>query len=513
MAAYGNLQKGTSVTSYQTLTFYVEDSNGDSAAFTPLTDNGSHALKMWRTAFLPDGQPVEVGVLFTDDDVRSLQTFLNDQFGRGSAGGNHTPQNLSGNPRSIQHVAGPQTAEWGPTPPMQVPDIATAVSEWAEQNPMERQTEPLAEPYSPSPFGDIPVAQEHPRRCPVIYNGAQCAKAEGHHNSQGHPDGHEFVQDWLPVQPTPPTDLQPVYEDHDGSVVPAAIPSDSGPAFSPDDTADTAGKPERKKSNRRKKEEKAYDDALTAFRAQPTGQLEYVALTKAAEALRTRFPDASRLERYDAHIQKQDVQVLLDTTVQLPIPGTPIAAETQAPHFAPEPSAAAAPQQPIALPTPQDVTPEETAAAQAFPCQHVSTISQRPCIRAAGHELANPPKPHIYAPLPDGQELPVPSFVPPTGFTSTPVGQPAQDGSGFTQATIPPFQIPQPTAAAVETGHHPDGGFFAAQGGQVSRGNTPEEAAAVFQPAPVLSFQVPPTPDGADLQPPAPAAPPWGGQQ
>src|ERR1044072_2768983 len=85
LAEYATSWEDSAVTSYQTTTFYVEDSNSDSAAFTPLTDNSEHALKMWRTAYLPDGQPVEVNVLFTDDDVRGLQALLNDQFGRGRA--------------------------------------------------------------------------------------------------------------------------------------------------------------------------------------------------------------------------------------------------------------------------------------------------------------------------------------------------------------------------------------------------------------------------------------------
>jgi hypothetical protein len=536
------------VTNYQSTTYYVEDLNNDSAAFTPLTDNGSHALKMWRTAFLPDGQPVEVSVLFTDDDVRGLQAFLNDQFGRGKTAGavSEVPPLQVGdlvtapgdggqvyqqvitdpggriNPtawspveaqRAAEELGGDQAAENFLTGIKQASD-AIQQMQMPDYSNVTVRPDQLQDPGSWPAAVPAPEAQPHtePRQCPHISNGVQCSAAEGHDF------GHQFVVDWATQQAA-------------GSapgVAPTEAPSPSLLSADPDEATNRSegDQPVKKKVNRRKKEEIAYDKALETFRKNPNSQLEYTELVKAAEALRKRFPDTSRLEAYDEHVRLQNIDALLNPQ-NLANHRTP---EEQAaweasqkpvdgPHFAPEqPTEMRDPVAgrdymsdsspvPITLPAPQDVTPEETAAAQAFPCQHISEISQRTCIRAAGHEIANPPKPHIYAPLPDGQELPRPDFVPPVppaGFTSTPIGTPAQDGSDFTQATIPPFQIPQPP--------HPQIPQFAPPGTindhYLPEGAVPQQPAG----ATVLSFQIPPTPETADVPPPAPAAPPWGGQ-
>ena len=543
------------MTNYQSTSYHtVNEDEQTSLAFSTLPpeapgvpDTDDYVMKAWHTAFLPDGQPVAVAVYYNTDDVRGLQSFLNDQFGRGVK---RLPDSAEDTVRTALNnlladgyrIVAPNGAEMGSNNvPFLVrePGWGTAPDGAATWNPLEAQraAEALGDDQAANQFldamqsaseaiGQMQIgtaihawAERNPldavRQCPYISNGVQCTGPEGHetaHHVQGYALPALQTGDGAATPPAAPmttpgaTGGEQAAESATGAPTSEVAPSPFAPykpteqELAANEAAKTAdpeaylaaqqtAEPAKKKVNRRKKEEIAYDNALEAFRKQPTSQLEYTALTQAAEALRKRFPNASRLEAYDLHVQMQDVGPLLKepqgqpTEMRDPVAGKDYMSDSSpVPHFAPEPSAEPIPApQPIALPTPQDVTPEETAAAQAFPCQHISEISQRPCIRAAGHELANPPKPHIYAPLPDGQELPRPDFVPPVppaGFTSTPVGTPAQDGSGFTQATIPPFQIPQPGAT-------------------------------------VLSFQIPPTPEvqGAELQPPAPAAPPWGGQQ
>jgi hypothetical protein len=435
------------------------------------------------------------GIGFTLEDVRGLQAFLNDQFGRNRERVLSIDVDDEGHGSMVLASRDPDGSvtlekDWT-LAPGDVEVLTTAGTTFTRTAP----------DTAWNPLEAVPPVQ--PRQCPVIYNGVQCSEPEGHQDSTPERPGtvHMFGRsaqtgDGAVTPPANPH-VQPVAPGGEQ----AAESATAGQAAGETTPSPTPDEQPSKKPTRRKKEEIAYDRALEAFRAQPNSQLEYTDLVKAAEALRKRFPDNSRLEAYDRHVQEQDIKWLTDQPSG-PKPAAPPLPEAvgtsdagSEPHFAPEPVAAQpAPFQPPALsiPAPQDVSPEESAAAQAFPCQHISDVSGRPCIRAAGHELTNPPKPHIYAPLPDGQSLPVPAFVPPLppqpetpalsqqGFASWPVGQPVVDGQGFTQAPIPPFQIPQPTA---ET-----------QGQQL------------------LSFQVPPTPQGAELQPPAPAAPPWGQQ-
>lgn len=586
------------MTNYESTVYTVEDEEQDtSAAFSTvptkndptLNEAGAAVMKLWHSTTLPDGQPINVSVLFTLDDVRGLQAYLNDQFGR------------SRNSVEVLLDPGPD-GRIGTALTGLPPDSRFAVTSPAEQQaPRSSEVRDMLadvppgailpvgahrpagydggtvdfynEEYDPIKPGDkvtvIPAqmrinegepkqgyvvvpeqsheshgserlatldglpgmlepsdlsggwADSQPRQCPVIYNGIQCSRAEGHHDSEGRPDRHEFVQDWLTVQPT---------QTGDGATAPAAVPAPTAVAAAEGQAAESATavtaaeapspsteqvvqfplpgggttdslteaaaavqadviantEPAKKKVNRRKKEEKAYDDALEHFRANPQMQTAYTDLVKAAEALRKRFPDAKRLERYDAHVQMQDVSVLLDTSAQ---PRTPDPSVAPAPSLAPEPAA----QQPtpfvppIAMPAPEQQSAEELQAAQAFPCQMRSSDG-RQCTRPAGHELASPPKPHIYAAdvarLAEQQP----------GFTVTPVNE----GSGFTQAAIPPFQIPQPTAPA---------------GGPSTVEWTETPSAPQTTGQQVLSFQVPPTPQvqGAEMQPPAPAAPPWAG--
>lgn len=527
------------MTNYESTVYTVEDESQEtSAAFSTLPpgmgviEERDPVMKLWHTTTLPDGQSINVSVEFELGDVRGLQSFLNDQFGRGEARiGAHRPaEQTEVDGTSAEYFRSGWVSALKEA--MLIASSGQDPMAWAQSQMPKDETLP----GQPSDFGaetwdheshgserlatldGLPGmlepsdlsggwADSQPRQCPVIYNGIQCAKAEGH------PDSHEFVQDWLAVQPT---------QTGDGATPPTADPGSvelpgQGVAVVESATAVAAAEapsPSAKKSNRRKKEEIAYDRALDAFRAQPTSQLEYVELTKAAEALRKRFPDAIRLELYDRHVQEQNISALLadkavqPTTTAAVLPTTSTAIEDQnastevivsvqdGPHFAPEvPDYSTVPPfvPPAVMPAPEQQSTEELQAAAAFPCQHRSEVSGRQCARPAGHELADPPKPHIYGELQPGQTLPVPNFIPPfnppvqgemqqtPGFTVSPVAE----GSGFAQSTIPPFQIPQPTQSA------------AGQPG-----------------ATVLSFQVPPTPEvqGAELQPPAPAAPPWGGQ-
>lgn len=530
------------MTNYESTVYTVEDEEQDtSAAFSTLPardDNnlsvaaGAAVMKLGHTAELPDGQSINVSVLFTLDDVRGLQSYLNDQFGRSISKQDQAAALARiSDPAQVAAVVGIQNPE---------------PRSWDDPN-----ADPMADVRT---MQDQIAASYDLRQCPVIYNGVQCYKAEGHTEQPGHEALHEFVSSFLPqtgdgTTPPPAADPGSVQLPEQGVAAAesataartAEAPSPSIPNNGYDKELWAAeeqmekehptgplSEPAKKKVNRRKKEEKAYDDALEVFRKQPNSQLEYTALTQAAEALRKRFPDAERLVAYDLHVQHQDTGYLTGSTPVEQTPANPgpeysdgyaLPGEQTGPQFAPEPVAAQpAPfvppattnymqqanhpnvqamamanggydtEQTVSIPPAEQQSAEELQAAAAFPCQHKSEVSGRQCTRPAGHEHANPPKPHIYGELQQGQSLPaVPNFIPPfqppaasqPGFTVTPVG----DGQGFTQQTLPPFQIPQPATTATTQG------------------------------AQVLSFQVPPTPDGAEMQPPAPAAPPWGGQQ
>ena len=528
-------REGFTVTNYQSTVYTVEDIEFESsAAFSTLPPDpgsetkaaGAHdpVLKLWHTTTLPDGQAINVQVSFELDDVRGLQSFLNDQFGRGMER------------FAVQHPKDKQVAR-----DLSYQDTVDAFGIPGEAEALERladsaQVASVVGVQFPEGF---PGRAPEDRRCPVIYNAVQCSKTEGHS------DPHQFDQYW-PIQTgdgaaTPPAVVEPALpgsaaESATGAGAPDVAPSPAIPNNGYDKTlwaaeermeqeTPTIAEPsDPPKRARRKKEEKAYDDALEAFRRQPGSQLAYTDLTKAAEELRKRFPDANRLEAYDRHVQEQSVSPLLEpqnltnhrtAEEQAAWAASQKPADAPTPAFAPEPLPSQThpfvppattdhpdgppPVPALPIPAPETVSAEETAAAQAFPCTHVSETSGRRCIRPAGHELANPPKPHIYAPLEPDQTLPaIPNFIPPMptdqpGFTATPI---TGNAPGFTQATIPPFQIPQPAFAppgTVNDHYLPEG--------------SPEGAA-------VLSFQVPPTPQvqGAELQPPAPAAPPWGGQ-
>lgn len=502
------------MTNYETSSYVVEDFNDESITYEtlPAPEPGTvgadidapAVLKVWRTAFLPDGQPISLSVEHTLEDIRGLQAWLNDKFGAGRATGRYgiTPPAVQDLPPSAYRS---EPGEPYVTDPAMPQDVETSGLDFYDPTavgvPVQPNYTPGPEVYGmaePSDFYGGAADAANIRQCPVIYNGVQCSKADYHVNSVQTAE-HTFFTD------APVNEMAPVQIPYNGGDQTLRAAEEQFEQEHPSVPATAAAEPVKKTSTRRKKEEIAYDKALETFRAQPDSQLNYTDLVKAADALRNRFPDAQRLVAYDLHIQHQDVTYLTDPAMagSAPIPAQttppeqrdPVAGRdymsdsSPVPHFAPEQNAPAAFVPPVEM-QPADVqSPEELQAAQAFPCQFRSETSGRQCTRPAGHDLANPPKPHIFAALEQGQSLPaVPNFVPPApfqppaeqvvgtpGFTVSPVGQ----GQGFTQSTIPPFQIPQP---ATQTQQVP---------GQQQ-----------------LSFQVPPTPE-AEHQPPAPAAP-WG---
>jgi hypothetical protein len=502
------------VTTHQSTSLHVEDANGENVAFSTVDGEArSYAnhtdkpvLRVWRTAFLPDGQPTELEVLFTDADVRDLRAFLTDTFGiRGAAREEYGPS-------KGQAVA--------PLLPWDHPDADPAADVLAmKQHYAATYGIPASEvavrPLTVHPDVELPGMWEQSdfsggeadsqhliaRQCPVIYSGVQCAQAV-------HPDSvmHHFPGYSIPPSQNdagavpPPADaqgaanaLQPA-----GTGQPAAVSAtNTAPAsttHSGTPLPDLGPLPEEpKKRKRRTKLEIAYDEAKKLYDEDPNKDAEgntgtLTAWHAAREALRAKDPGNTRLNEQALAAEFQEAQAAYQASGQVLIDAAN-AEGYNVPHFAPEPLQPGAqpvpgqvyapdanggiPAQAFAF-TPPPFNPEQ-AAAQAFPCP-ATADDGRPCQRPYGHEIQtdlNPdPKPHVFAANMDQLRE-----------------------QGIQNGVLPVQQYPA-------IGYAPTG--------------VPAALPQDNYDAHVLNFQVPPTPPaapvipaGADLQPPAPTAPFW----
>lgn len=518
------------MTNYESTSYHVVDEKGRSLAFSTVDRPGEeHVLRAWSTQELADGQLTELEVFFTEDDVRGHQAFLNDRYGAGrSLRPSPQTQRDEDNAayfrsgwvaglRELLNIAEARGAEeavrWAydqepgagenlPAAPA-VEDIYLPAEPDYTPGPevygvpdysnVKVKPEDLQDPGGwPSP--ELPVeAQPHtePRRCPVIYNGVQCLSLEGH------PQHHDFGAAQMPPSYTGP-------QTSDGAATPPVMPATPTPAGMADMSAsavapaDAAPSDAPKTRKRRTKLEMAFD------RAKESGDLQ--AIHDATEALKAKDPSNERLSQIGASTpgaaspNPDPVQI-----VPNPQPPVRFADEPVNPFDQPMPIQPGSPQDtagwqgqapdgaaiynPIAAAA--QVSPQEQQAAQGFPCPQ-RAADGRQCVRPYGHELqtaTNPePKPHIYAT--DPGTLPNVGHDPSLHAAEEQFEQ--QHPSVPAQ---PAFTISTPQPA----GFTPGGG------------------------AQILSFQTPPTPaqpvvpQGANLQPQAPAAPflqptPNGGQ-
>lgn len=512
------------MTNFESTSYHVEDQAGESVAFTvlpPTADQetagtGEHdpVLRLWSTQVMPDNRVINVEVGFSYDDVRGLQSYLNTQFGRGIAReasggpiapalyGDHTDPGLSFIPipqpemkagdRVTAHVGDEishyRVGEDGKTltPDLELPGMW----EQSDFSGGETDSAPVQPNYTPGP--EV-YAQ---RQCPAISNGQQCTRPENHGNTDGLT--HYFPSQGLQVEG------QPMYpQTGDGAATPPATAPTSTPVAPGGEQADvsatgartpaaapSSAPTEKPKRKRRTKLEIAFDEAKEAYDA-AANESTYNTLAQAMSELSAKDPGNSRLNQTAEGVRPAADQPQPVPAAQpiVQFAGEPVNPFTQP---APDPQSYGAPFPGNVPAIPAigqlagaqsvQVSPAEQQAAQAFPCQQMDQSGTRQCVRPFGHELmtaANPePKPHMFATDP-----------------ST-LGQPLQPAPTPMQPQQPAFSVTTPALTGMT-----DGG------------------------AQILSFQTPPTPadptafqvQGANLQPPAPAAPflqptPNGGQ-
>jgi hypothetical protein len=532
------------VTNFESTSYHVEDQAGESVAFTVLPPTADQAtagtgehdpvLRLWSTQVMPDNRLINVEVGFSVGDVAGLQSFLNDQFGRGkAAAGNPTPQTQRDNENivffnngwveALKEVVLLARNDRNPL------DWAVAQLEGqivGDEAPMTAPVQPNHTPgpevygmAEPSDFYGGEADAANARQCPAISNGVQCNAPTGHAHPHDFPnsagdclrtDDHHHMQDstgihWVhdgfelncPLLDNhhPVNVWHPAPQTGDGAATPPAAPTSTPVAPDGEQTAASAtgavntetapsSAPAEKTRKRRTKVEMAYDRALEALQSIPQGGADWEAAThamnEAKQALQDKDPGNSRLS-----------QVIVN---QQPLGGVQVMHTPPAPEQQPTVQFAGEPVNPFTQPPPEQpqyaafagapvgqapaISPQESQAAQAFPCPQMHSDGIRQCVRPYGHELqtaTNPePKPHAFATDP-----------------ST-LGQPMQPAP----LPAPAFNVTTPTLT-----------------GEIAGG------------AQILSFQTPPTPadpsafqvQGANLQPPAPAAPflqptPNGGQ-
>lgn len=521
------------MTTHQSTSLHVEDANGDNVAFSTVDGEArSYAnhtekpvLRVWRTAFLPDGQPTELEVLFTDADVRDLRAFLADTFGMAARVRQQVEDAaVSGLSDGRATVPGVATLSY-PTLPFQPigcslcarTDIHHHMQDPSGVHWVHDGTEancPLPDNHYPvrASGGEGDNQAEPPRQCPHISNGVQCSYEE-HSPDTGHSyETFPSIQDWASRPPTqndagavpPPADAQGATN----TLQPAGTGQSAAVSATSAAPASQPSAPEKKRK-RRTKLEIAFDTAWEAHEKDASAETAQ-AYNDARQALTAKDPGNSRLNEIADPVAGQDY----------------MSDSSPVPHFAPEPD-----RQPFPMPHPpfanggpiipnngydpslyaaeeqfeQAAQPTpfnpEQAAAQAFPCP-VTADDGRPCQRPYGHEIQtdlNPdPKPHAFAANMDRlREQGIQNGVQPVQQHPGEGG--ATGGVSYETATQVGPVFPQ--------GFAPEISF-------------PVQASAqppvVMPGTSVLSFQVPPTPAaepvipaGADLQPPAPAAPFW----
>lgn len=316
---------------YSTFTDRDSVKSGD----TPVADD-DFVLRVWHTTCLPDGQPVNVQVLHTADDVKGLQSFLNDNFGRAKgtsqANGGLSEKTLqtqrdeddalyfrSGWVSAIREIlliteaqGHAEALRWAreqePGAGENLPGAPAGSLDYFESAP------PVAPVVTQSSDGYVQAAQSagvtligaaqsagydvpSVQRCAHISNGVQCGYAE-HDSSYPHSFQAPAWNGYQTNASTPPNE--------DGAATPPATPTTTAASTAGDQAAESAtgartpaaapssAPAEPPKRTRRKKEEKAYDDALDAYTANQ-GNETWGALSVAYEALKNRLPDNARI--------------------------------------------------------------------------------------------------------------------------------------------------------------------------------------------------------------------------
>lgn len=456
---------------YESTSYHVEQDYDPekSVAYSTYTDRDSdtpnpnevgkddYVLRVWHTTRLPDGQAVNVEVLHTADDVKGLQSFLNDNFSRLKNGSR------------------------GPVPVAPIEDVHLPVQPDYTPGP-EAYDRVLVDAANAAGY-DVPQV----RRCPHISNGVQCEYAE--HADTSYPHSFEAPA-WDGYQTNASTPPQT----SDGVATPPATAPTTTPVAPGGEQAAESATIARtvaaapsdapKTRTRRKKEEKAYDDALEAYSANQ-GNETWGPLIEAYEALKNRLPDNPRIGAAAAlglggPQEASGFHPANENTAPAAAPGPSFAPEPggqpvapwmeapvlagAGPSFQPWSAPVAAPDQQFAQAV-ASVDQAEQQAAQAFPCPATSSDG-RHCVRPFGHELQtanNPePKPHVYATEPStlqgqyGQQpaaaVPMQPMAPAPaqpGFTvSTPIANPV--GSVLPYAVPPTPEQPNiPPSAPV----------------------------------------------------------------
>lgn len=458
-------------------------------------------LEVWGTIEAPDGQLLTARMKVGMPDVRDLQAFLSDHFGRGV-------RKLPESVRDIVETAIRNLIEQG------YGIVAPDGSEYGSGGLSPARMEPYPDneddlpmdagghvndlafydvpndPWQPKPGDTVHVITAQvtgaaPRQCAVIYNDVQCLAPEGHaqqHDfgpiAQHQPDVDLFQEQAAAIQRADDNHTPQDLSDNPRS---AQHTDNQAPRFvlGPKNAAEQARK-------RRLKLEIEFDDLAEKYKTDPHNPGAVAALNDAAVALHKREPDNSRV-----------VNFLFDPTSAVhPATGLPEQPEQpeQLPeaHFAPEPAnPPPTPYEPSLFPgtDPTQMTAAQQAwtnnpdgsasfspiaaeqsAAQAFPCPHQSS-DQRPCLRPAGHEIELPNRPavpHVYATTPSmlnqqpatvapGPNGPHVTYQPPAqpqpdaGFAQPPApyAAPAQPVQPFQQPHLQAVPDPQPNVAVM----------------------------------------------------------------
>lgn len=378
-----------------------------------------------------------------------------------------------------------------------------------------------------------------PRQCPHISNGVQCTATAGHdfqhqfaastntalcsridpHHHMQDSSGVHWVHDGSLLDCPAPDNHYPIEVVHathqpdvdlfqeqaaaiqhaDGNHTPQDLSDNPHSVQHPDNQVivdlipnlvpgpKNTAEQERK---RRLKVEIAFDEAAAAYRVDPFNQGAVHAINKAANDLRDREPDNSRLANWDGVSGFAAAQATAQAEQPEQLPEAHFAPEP-APGYQPipynggDPSPHVAEEQmeraqfpgtdPTQMTTAQQAwtnNPDgsasfspiaaEQSAAQAFPCPHKAS-DERPCQRPAGHEIELPNRPavpHVYATNP--ATLPVNA----NNTQYLPVQQPPAPAPYV--APVQPFQqphlqaVPDQTNVAVMSFHENEPGMPAA---------------------------------------------------
>lgn len=347
------------------------------------------ALEVWGTIQAPDGQVLTAKMQHAMPDVRDLQSFLNDNFGRTNAGyhGDKVPKTAQEYPYQDGDflVIGPQTftkdgsvlsyhgANYIPQAASEDTNAQYFKDGWVAslrellemskvrgyEQAIEWAKGQLGAYVGPAALSTPNYPENEagyvvtPRQCAVIYNGIQCNKADGH-TSRPETAEHTFYTD-LPVNEAAPMQgHQPdvdLFQEQaaaiqraDGNHTPQDLSDNPRSAQHPDNQATinlapnlvpgpkNAAEQERK---RRLKVEIAFDESAAAYRLDPHNNGAVNDLAKAVAELRKRESDNSRIVNWDT---SQAVAAVISNGLPTEDPQPEQLPEA---HFAPEQTQAA----------------------------------------------------------------------------------------------------------------------------------------------------------------------------